>query len=1197
MSKVKKAISLVLAIALLAGTVACLGSIGGLKARAEVPTITNLDGIERTPGQHGRSVPLNETSEDPNEITLQKKYPNGYVYLSGTVYEFDEDYVINSETNKPDINKIKGDFQSHISVTDGYVNAGDYVVMLVKINTSMPNMAANTLWFAHSLDFFNVPVVNTGDVLPNSVAMNASNTDLSTKGVIMNTDNPDVDPDGSSHYGLSYKPTTNNKPIYSDAKQTVENCGYKADTGYDPAQLPLSNVCVSRFGGYKNGSSKYLHNEADVWSLGILYQVKPDLQDGAMGSIYLPITDMEHTMWKLPGMKTYFGQQGSLESNKRKATILTLEDNSTTNITLADFATDFPFDYSDFGATLCIGNPPAQGDTYTVTFYDSDNTTVIDTIADIASGDTVALADAPTVTAPAGYNFAGWVDGQGNAISWPITVTADTAVYASYTAATYDLTINYVYANNTTAATSYTATGLAYNYAYSVTSPTIDGYTPDVPVVSGNLTADTTVTVTYTANTYTATFYDDDGTTVLGTSQAAYGQNIPSIANPTTHAGATFLGWSESLGGSVVGNLGTMPIGGKSFYAKWQAATVYIDFYDGNLFDLLDGVDCEVGTDISLYAPSTYTVPAGETFIGWFLIDENTFELTDTQITIVPDDPDAYMMVAPKFEAANFTVTFNDANGTFLGTQSGAAGDTITPPAVTAPAGYSVTWVDENNAAMPATITGDATYHVVFVANEYTLTINYVDGNGNALETAYTADVAYGSSYSVASPTVTGYTPDVATVTGTMDVVGGKTVTVTYSPNSYTLTVNYEVSDGKVAAPATHTESVVFNTAYSVGSPAVAGYTPDVATVTGTMDDVNGKTVTVTYTPNTYELTVNYVMADGTTAPAAHTENVVFNTDYTVGSPEVAGYTPDRATVTGTMDTVGGKTETVTYSLNSYTVTFLRPTAANADSLLDNAAEKTVADWAQVAAYATESTGSQAYNSAITVPATLPEIANYTFGNEWVWFNADTGAQIEAQATVPAFNVTAIAIYTRVPVTIEENPGQSTVIDKVDNPTSEFTGYIYGLDEGITTAQLASDYAQVTGNGSLVITPVEAYAFKDACGTGTKVELVDNVTHEVLETYYVVVYGDLNGDGKVNNSDVQLARMEVAATPNAAVGKLWSVDENDAPLNPETTPAPILLAADFNGDGRITSADTTAIRNIAMGKTTVNQVTGEVTTI
>ena len=751
----------------------------------------------------------------------------------------------------------------------------------------------------------------------------------------------------------------------------------------------------------------------------------------------------------------------------------------------------------------------------------------------------------------------------------------------------YQLTVNYVMSDGSTAPAAHTE-NVPYNTAYSVASPAVTGYTPDVATVTGTMddVNGKTVTVTYTPNPHTVTWNLDGGK--IGNDAGPIVQNTvfgATVTAPGTPVkdGYTFAAWTPAPASTV-------PDENLSYTAT----------YTTNKYDLVINYVMSDGSTAPAAYESLVSAGNGVAYGGSYSVTSPTVAGYTPDVATVSGTMDST-------SGKTITVTYSPNSYTLSITYVMSDGTTA-PAAVSQQVPFNTTYsvgsptVDGYTPDV-ATVTGTMddvngkSVTVTYSPNGYTLTVNYVMSDNTTAPEAHTETVAYGVSYSVGSPTVAGYTPDVATVTGTMDVVGGKTVTVTYSPNSYTLTVNYEVSDGKVAVPATHTESVVFNTAYSVGSPAVAGYTPDVATVTGTMDDVNGKTVTVTYTPNTYELTVNYVMADGTTAPAAHTENVVFNTDYTVGSPEVAGYTPDRATVTGTMDTVGGKTETVTYSLNSYTVTFLRPTAANADSLLDNAAEKTVADWAQVAAYATESTGSQAYNSAITVPATLPEIANYTFGNEWVWFNADTGAQIEAQATVPAFNVTAIAIYTRVPVTIEENPGQSTVIDKVDNPTSEFTGYIYGLDEGITTAQLAGDYAQVTGNGSLVITPVEAYAFKDACGTGTKVELVDNVTHEVLETYYVVVYGDLNGDGKVNNSDVQLARMEVAATPNAAVGKLWSVDENDAPLNPETTPAPILLAADFNGDGRITSADTTAIRNIAMGKTTVNQVTGEVTTI
>ena len=65
-------------------------------------------------------------------------------------------------------------------------------------------------------------------------------------------------------------------------------------------------------------------------------------------------------------------------------------------------------------------------------------------------------------------------------------------------------------------------------------------------------------------------------------------------------------------------------------------------------------------------------------------------------------------------------------------------------------------------------------------------------------------------------------------------------------------------------------------------------------------------------------------MADGKDdlAPETHTEQVAFGGDYSVTSPSVTGYTPDVATVTGTMDDINGKTETVTYTPNAHTVTW-----------------------------------------------------------------------------------------------------------------------------------------------------------------------------------------------------------------------------------------------------------------------------------
>jgi hypothetical protein len=50
----------------------------------------------------------------------------------------------------------------------------------------------------------------------------------------------------------------------------------------------------------------------------------------------------------------------------------------------------------------------------------------------------------------------------------------------------------------------------------------------------------------------------------------------------------------------------------------------------------------------------------------------------------------------------------------------------------------------------------------------HTLTINYVDGNGAVLETAYTATVGEALAYSVESPTINGYSTTDTVVSGTM---------------------------------------------------------------------------------------------------------------------------------------------------------------------------------------------------------------------------------------------------------------------------------------------------------------------------------------------------------------------------------------------------------------------------------------------
>lgn len=60
------------------------------------------------------------------------------------------------------------------------------------------------------------------------------------------------------------------------------------------------------------------------------------------------------------------------------------------------------------------------------------------------------------------------------------------------------MTIYYEFDDGSRASATYTRS-MASGSGYSVTSPSIDGFTPDQEVVSGTLTGDVTVTVVYTA--------------------------------------------------------------------------------------------------------------------------------------------------------------------------------------------------------------------------------------------------------------------------------------------------------------------------------------------------------------------------------------------------------------------------------------------------------------------------------------------------------------------------------------------------------------------------------------------------------------------------------------------------------------------------------------------------------------------------
>ncbi len=129
-------------------------------------------------------------------------------------------------------------------------------------------------------------------------------------------------------------------------------------------------------------------------------------------------------------------------------------------------------------------------------------------------------------------------------------------------------------------------------------------------------------------------------------------------------------------------------------------------------------------------------------------------------------------------------------------------------------------------------------------------------------------------------------------------------------------------------------------------------------------------------------------------------------------------------------------------------------------------------------------------------------------------------------------------------------------------------GFIYGLTDvdmgGEITDLIAQGYAEVVGNGYVKYTPV---AGNSNLGTGAKVELIrgaddgDDSNNEVVKTYYIVIFGDNDGDGYITVDDC------------TKVTFFYGWDFDNAVYDFEDLTVPQVFAMDINADGFADIAD------------------------
>jgi len=224
----------------------------------------------------------------------------------------------------------------------------------------------------------------------------------------------------------------------------------------------------------------------------------------------------------------------------------------------------------------------------------------------------VAEGDAmPTLTSPAksGYTFGGYytaANGGGtkiyNADGTPAisssTFTANTTLYAKWTANTFNITINN---NGGSGVSSTTYTVSTSSQTKTISQPTRTGYTfggwtvscsGGSPTISGttltipaNCTGAITLTANWTPIKYYVKYNPNGGSGTMANSEHTYDTDKNLTTNAFTRTGYSFAGWATSSSGAKaysdgqsVKNLSSTQGNTYNLYAVWQAVTVTLTF-------------------------------------------------------------------------------------------------------------------------------------------------------------------------------------------------------------------------------------------------------------------------------------------------------------------------------------------------------------------------------------------------------------------------------------------------------------------------------------------------------------------------------------------------------------------------------------------------------------------------------------------
>ena len=836
------------------------------------------------------------------------------------------------------------------------------------------------------------------------------------------------------------------------------------------------------------------------------------------------------------------------------APVATPDDGSKTGYTFASWTPAVP-------ETMPI---PTEGTDYVLTALFTPNKYTVNFYEDAtdASPAQSYQADFDSVITPAsvskeGYDFLGWAyKGTTDIINFsddanPVTVkTEGNDFVAIWQVKKYTLTYNLRGGT--------TADPLTYEVEYGTPksewpapTPTRVGYEFGGWTVVG-YTGDTmpaqeiTIRASWSQITYKITFTNTGDSTVADIS-GVYNSSITAPATPVKE-GYTFLGWYESGSDDPYEFPATMPDIATENHTlvlegKWKVNSYTIIFKDADGTTVYETITQDYGTEI--------VAPEDPTKTGY------TFKKWDTEIpATMPVTPEGGLIITAEWTINSYKITFDSDGGTKVDDAPYNYGaQTAAPDPAPTKTGYTfdcwtLNGVEYTFGTMPA---NDVSLKAKWTVNQYTISF---DSDGGTAVSPITKD--YNTAVTAPdAPTKTGYTFAgwyLGENKYTFDKMPAEDIELTahWTVNGYKITFN---SNGGTAV---EDASYDFGaqTSAPVPAPTKTGYTfagwylGDDEYTFGTMP-ANDVALTAHWNVNSYKITFN---SDGGTAVEDATYNYGAQTSAPT-APTKTGYTFDGWTLDGEAYTFGTMPANdvnlkAEWTINSYTLKFVD------------------AQGADFKTYTVE------YNSDITVPETAPVKEYYNFIG---WSLDGTTVPEEGLGKMPANDVTVYPVFERVTVALEKSEESTVVIDKENKHIQPpVTGYIYGLSERLTEEALLAGLA-VKGDGTIKVTKVGDFKY---LGTGTKIDIIDNVTSETVETYYIIIFGDVNGDSIINASDASIVNRE-------ANGKTsWSQDTS------ESYDYCKVLAADADKSNSITADDFNLVAYLAMSAATVDQATG-----